>query len=249
MQIDDRRYIIYFIALIIIVTCVRLAVIGLSLLTPQEAYYWNYAQHPDWSYFDHPAAASMVINFGTSLFGENSFGVRFGGVMISTILAILTFIFVRKLFNARVGFYSTLLLNVIWIFAIGAVVTTPDSPLFLFWILSVILIYYASRKNRLWLYILWGISAGLGFASKYTMALLFPSALLFLLLTDLRSQLKTWINFAVGCMASIIAAFPVFYWNYLHDWASFAFQTSRRAGEMSSFRIDMFFGFLGSQLG
>ncbi|MCP4632559.1 MAG: hypothetical protein GY855_06495, partial [candidate division Zixibacteria bacterium] len=47
----------------------------------------------------------------------------------------------------------------------------------------------------------------------------------------------------------IIAAFPVFYWNYLHDWASFAFQTSRRAGEMSSFRIDMFFGFLGSQLG
>ncbi|MBD3169560.1 MAG: hypothetical protein GF307_08760 [candidate division Zixibacteria bacterium] len=248
LEAKEKTYTIYFIALLFIVAAIRLSVIGLSQLTPQEAYYWNYAQHPDWSYFDHPPAASLLIKSGTLIFGDNSFGVRFGGVILSSLLALITFLFVRRLFNARVAFYSVFLFSVTWIFAVGAVVTTPDTPMFLFWVLCLVLIYYAVRKESFWLFVLWGLSAGLGFASKYTMALVFPSAFLFLLMTGKFRSLKIWVYFAGGCIASLITAFPVFYWNYLHEWASFAFQTTRRAGEMSRFRFDMFFGFLGSQM-
>jgi len=248
LEAETRKYDIYFIALIAIILAIRLLVIGLSLISPQEAYYWNYAQHPDWSYFDHPAAASLLIKFGTILFGINSFGVRFGGVILSAIMAIITYLFVKKIFSSRVAFYSTLLLNVIWIFSVGAVITTPDNPLFFFWVLNIVLIYYAAKNDSLPFYLLWGLSAGLGFCSKYTMVMAFPSAFLYLLIDGKLKQIRTWFYFCLGCLMSLISAFPVLYWNYLHNWASFAFQTTRRAQEMSTLRLDMFFGFLGTQL-
>lgn len=248
LEADNRKYTTYFIAFITAVAAIRLAVIGLSLITPQEAYYWNYARHPDWSYFDHPVAVSLLIKFGVSLFGDNSFGVRFGGVVSSIITALMIFYFARKLFSARVAFYAALLLNIIWIFAIGSVITTPDNPLFPFWVLNIIFIYYAVKRDSLAYFLLWGVAVGLGFDSKYTMVMALPSALLFLLLSGKLREFKPWFNFICGCAVAFILAFPVIYWNYLHNWASFVFQTTRRANEMSSFRFDMFFGFLGTQL-
>jgi len=50
-------------------------------------------------------------------------------------------------------------------------------------------------------------------------------------------------------LVATLCALPVFFWNYKHGWASFLFQTGRRAGEMLSFRPDFFFGYLGTQLG
>ena len=34
-------------------------------LSPQEAYYWNYARHPALSYFDHPPMVARVILAGS----------------------------------------------------------------------------------------------------------------------------------------------------------------------------------------
>ena len=31
---------------------------------PDEAYYWLWGQHPDWSYFDHPPLQAWLQGFG-----------------------------------------------------------------------------------------------------------------------------------------------------------------------------------------
>ena len=45
-------------------------------LTFYEAYYWIYSQYLSWGYFDHPPMVAIIIRAGTSIFGNNEFGVR-----------------------------------------------------------------------------------------------------------------------------------------------------------------------------
>ena len=52
-------------------------------LTPQEAYYWNYAVHPALSYFDHPPMVAGVIGAGYFLLGKCELGVRIGGFVLT----------------------------------------------------------------------------------------------------------------------------------------------------------------------
>lgn len=59
----------------------RLLYLGLPELMEQEAYYWNYAQHPDLSYLDHPPLAALLIWLGTEVFGTTEFGVRIGAFL------------------------------------------------------------------------------------------------------------------------------------------------------------------------
>src|SRR4029077_1947952 len=56
----------------------RLIFLGQAELLPEEAYYWNYSQHLDIGYLDHPPMVAWLIWLGTTLFGQNEFGVRVG---------------------------------------------------------------------------------------------------------------------------------------------------------------------------
>ena len=60
------------------------SVMGLLLaatvpLLPQEAYYWSWSRHPDWSYFDHPPLATYSIGLTTALLGR---GLLVGGPVV-----------------------------------------------------------------------------------------------------------------------------------------------------------------------
>jgi len=55
----------------------RLLLIGLPELIPEEAYYWNYAQHLALGYLDHPPLSAWLIAASVKLLGNSEFGVRF----------------------------------------------------------------------------------------------------------------------------------------------------------------------------
>lgn len=48
----------------------RLVYLGLPELMHQEAYYWNYGQHPALGYLDHPPLLAWLIRGSTELFGN-----------------------------------------------------------------------------------------------------------------------------------------------------------------------------------
>ena len=99
----------------------------------------------------------------------------------------------------------------------------PDAPLMAFYAGTL---YYLERalfadRPRAWLGV--GICFGLGLLSKYTMALLGPAVLLFMLFDrDARKQWRRTGPYFALLLAGVLFT-PVLYWNAQHDWASFTF--------------------------
>ncbi|WP_315819032.1 hypothetical protein [Paraflavitalea speifideaquila] len=62
---------------------------GYTELFDDEAYYWVYAQFPDWGYFDHPPLIALLIKAGYSIF-PNELGVRFFIVLLNTATIFIT---------------------------------------------------------------------------------------------------------------------------------------------------------------
>ncbi len=171
-----------FFALLIAATYFHLFYISWIDLAPDEAYYWTWSRNLQMGYYDHPPMVALLIWLGTAIFGQWEFGVRIGWVVIGALLTILLYQMGKSMFGTeRAGFFSTLLLNIRVMGSTVAIIATPDGPLILFWGLAIFSLYLAVEKENRGLWYLTGIWFGLGMLSKYTMILLIPATLFFLL--------------------------------------------------------------------
>ena len=221
----------------------RLVFLGLVDLLPEEAYYWNYAQHLDIGYLDHPPMVAWLIWVGTSLFGNTGFGVRIGAYVAWIATAFFAFRFSRNLFGKSAAFVSVLLVATLPFFFSTGFMMMPDAPLTAAWAGAL---YFLERalvadQRRAW----WGVGVcvGLGMLSKYTIALLGPATLIFLLFDP---RARRWLLRPEPYVAAAIVAVlfsPVIFWNAAHDWASFAFQSSRRLDSSFAFSLPALVGY------
>jgi hypothetical protein len=112
--------------------------------------------------------------------------------------------------------------------------------------MTMIACYHIDHNGgRIW-WLLLGIFLGAGFISKYTMVFAGFGTFLFFISSRQRMKWFTTIWPYIAIMSALVVALPVVFWNYQHEWASFLFQTKRRAGEIAGFRPDFFFGFIGT---
>lgn len=224
-------------------------------LLPQEAYFWNYATKLDFSYYDHPPMAAYAIYLSTKIFGDHPFGIKFPSVIFSLLTNILLYFTALRSLKAsaesvkhRCAFFVALLFNLTTFAHIYAVVTVPDSPLLLFWVLIIFSIaaFQDSHKNRYLL--LAGLALGLGLLSKYVVVAILPAIFICFLMNreDRRILYSPYPYLALLTGAAVF--FPVIYWNARHDWSSFIFQFGDRAAEMGSFTLNYLGQLIGSQL-
>lgn len=210
----------------------RLMVIGRIGLSGDEAHYWTYTQYPQLSYFDHPPLVAWMIKLSCSLFGQTEFAVRFPTVLIFIAVSYLVYRLGREIFDERVAFWAVALLNVTPVFSfLGAVMTIPDAPLSLFWMLIVYLFWRTMQSGRSSNWYLMGILLGFAFLSKYTAVLLVPSVFLFLICSR---EHRHWLLRPQPWIALAIAAavfYPVIAWNAANNFASFGFQMKHGFGK------------------
>jgi dolichol-phosphate mannosyltransferase len=215
----------------------RLLCAGSVELLPEETYYWNYSQHLDFGYLDHPPMVAWLIRLGTLIFGQTEFGVRAGALCCGAITSVFVYRLARNLFGEASAFGALLLAQTLPFFFLSGFLMTPDAPLTAAWAASL---YYleraliAERPGAWWRA---GICLGLGMISKYSIALLAPVTLAFMI-WDPKS--RRWFRHFEPYMAALLAVAvfsPVIIWNARHDWASFAFQTSRRLAEAPQFAL------------
>ncbi len=240
----------YTLTTILSLTLFRLIYINLVPLVPQEAYYWKYAKNLALSYFDHPPMAAWTIAFFTAIGGDSVFFIRLGSVLYSLGMMVLLYRIVIELFDdERMGLWTVIAINCTVLFSIGATVITPDVPMLFFWTLIVyFMVKLIKTSAAKWWYFA-GMAMGFGMLSKYTAVLLGVGIFLFLLFSkEQRHWLKT-VHPYLGVLVALLIFSPVLIWNYQHDWASFAFQSSRRFSEMKRLRLDYFGQLIGSQLG
>ncbi len=214
-------------------------------LTPQEAYYWDYSRHPALSYFDHPPLTAWTIFLFTFVFGHSELAVRLPSLLYSAGTFLVLYAFVRKLAGPRLKEFLPLLLAPF--FVIGGSQMLPDSPLVFFFSLAL---YYGYRaavegSNQSW----YGFGLAVGFAllSKYSAVLIFAGLGLYILFSGNRQIVRArhfWFSLALcGVVVSSVVI-----WNAQNHWASFLFQSARRAKELSEFGLYNFGRYLVTQI-
>jgi hypothetical protein len=219
-------------------------------LMPQDAYYYLYGQNLSLSYFDHPGMIGYILRIFTDLLGQSVYVIKLTDFTITSI-TIISFYKLASLFLSNHRLFRSLSLFTSTIFiSILSFNSTPDVPLLLFWTLTIIFLYKAVFEEKKWYWILAGISMGLAFNSKYTALLLQIGVLGFLIFSSKYRKLLISPWLWLGIIISVAITFPVWWWNYQNEFASFAFQSSERTNSISKFEIKpiLFLGTIGHQL-
>lgn len=118
-----------------------------TVLIVEEAYYWNYAQHLDFSYLDHPPMVALLIKASTLIFGTTEFGVRAITLFCFFITATYSYK-LTQLINKNSGPYSLVLLAILPFFFLHSQIITPDVPLITCWSASIYCLYRALVRNE-----------------------------------------------------------------------------------------------------
>ncbi len=219
-------------------------------LMPQDAYYYLYGQNLSLSYFDHPGMIGYILRIFTEIFGQSIFTIKFADFIITS-LTILSFYKLASYFLSKEKQQRAFILLASTIFiSILSFNSTPDVPLLLFWTLSLICLYKAIFEEKKWFWILSGIAMGLAFNSKYTALLLQIGLIAFLVFSNKHRKLllSPWLYLSL--IISFAVTYPVWYWNYHNEFASFTFQSSERTSSISEFKFSSkyLFGAIGHQM-
>ncbi|NMC63512.1 MAG: glycosyltransferase family 39 protein, partial [SAR324 cluster bacterium] len=218
----------------------RLLYSGFICLLPEEAYYWQYAQHLDIGYLDHPPMVAWTIFLGTILFGTNEFGVRFFGLLWWIVSALFVYRLSYEIFDKKTAFASLVLFTVLPFFFLTGFYVTPDSPLTALWAASLFYLYKAliREDESAW----WGVGmcVGLGLLSKYTIALLGPATFVFMLLNPKNRKLFLRWRPYISALAALLIFSPVLIWNSENNWISFTFQSADRLKKPMEFSLHLF---------
>ena len=128
---------------ILVLTAIRLALISATELSPDEAYYWMWAQRPALSYFSKGPGVALAIRSSIALFGDNEFGVRFWSPLLGAGTSLLLYYFAQRLFSSLAGFWLVVALNVTPIFNLGSLVMTIDPLSVFFWVAAFVAFWRA----------------------------------------------------------------------------------------------------------
>lgn len=206
-------------------------------LSNDEAYYWVWSHHLQWSYYDHPAAVAWLFWIGHILEPVRSFIANtLGGPDLTGLVRIpaviaghATLLVVRKIIGdsitekQHVGWLCVLIASPF--LGLGSLIVTPDIPLMLTWALAMLALKNyledPSIENGAFL----GAAVGAGFCAKYHIVLFVPIAVLFVLRKRQWRLLRPAPLIAAIFLGLLFSA-PVWGWNAANDWVSFRFQIS-----------------------
>lgn len=227
----------FAVGVIVYAVVLRLVYAGSVDLLPEETYYWSYARHLDFGYLDHPPVVAWLISLSTWVFGQTEFAVRAGALCCGAITSLFVYRLARNAFGKDAALVALVLAQALPFFFLSGLLMTPDAALTAAWAASLYFLERAliAEERGAW----WraGLCLGIGLISKYSIGLLAPVTLAFMLWD---SKSRQWWRRPEPYVAALLASIvflPVIIWNAQHHWASFAFQTSRRLSEAPQFAL------------
>jgi len=206
------------IVLIIILasTIVRGFLASVLELGNDEVYYWTYALYPDWSHYDHPPMVGLFIQlFSFNLNIDSEFFIRLASIVSGSLCSWMIFLIAKEIKNEQIGLISVLLyISGFYATVITGIFILPDSPLCLFWLVSVLLmlkiINTTNSKNKLSAYLIClGFTIAFAMLSKYSGILLWLGFVSYLFFYD-RSKMKTN-SFFIFNVIALLGLLPILY--------------------------------------
>jgi hypothetical protein len=212
----NNRLLLSFIFAWIVLNILQACFTGLD---GDETYYWTYAQHLQWGYFDHPPMVALSIKLG-ELFGHGWLYTRAGAILLSAATIYFGFkALPERLQDAK--WYALVFASVL-IFHIYGFITTPDAPLLFFTPLFFYAykLYVEKDSFSRTLFLAFSI-IGLMY-SKYHGVL--PVFFTFLSNPKLVLKRSAWMI----VLLTVLAFLPHLWWQYQHDWPTFRYHLFER---------------------
>lgn len=190
---------------------------------PDMADHWIWSRHLSFGYYEHPPLVALTMRLVSIVFSDVVFGLKLGSVLFSAGILYLGYLAAQEFYGRKTALVFVLMLESTPYFSIGSVFWHIDQPYMAFWLVCLFAIAkYINKQKPNWL-LVFGVAAGLGAMSKYTMILL-PISMLFWLIFSVpaRKLLSQWQTYAGAAIALLIVA-PNIYWNSQHEWVTFGF--------------------------
>lgn len=216
-------------------------------LSGDEAHYWEWSRNLDFAYYSKGPFIAYLIAAGRFIFNDNIYAVRLTAVLSYAIFSIAYYIIARSLFKPHLAFLSWLAQRSMLVFAQCSFLMTTDVPCALFWLLALYCAHLAIFKDHRLSWLFFGLFVGLGILSKYTVFLLLPSIILFLLVTPKYRDHLFSKEFFFGIFVTAFCSLPIFYWNMQHDWVNFYHNSGhvysgKSKGITLSYLLELFVG-------
>jgi 4-amino-4-deoxy-L-arabinose transferase-like glycosyltransferase len=198
-------------------------------LAPDEAHYWDWSRHLDWSYYSKGPLVAYLIRGGCELVEpwtgpaglSPAIAVRLPAVLCGSLLLVSLYILTVQVYRREglaLGVVAAAL--TLPVMSAGSSLMTIDSPYTCCWGWALVLGHSAVIGGRSWAWPATGLMIGLGILAKYNMGLWVVSLGLFLLFSREYRQLLWRPGFWVMTSIAGLCCLPIVLWNWQHDWVT-----------------------------
>lgn len=195
-------------------------------LAPDEAHYWDWSRHLDWSYYSKGPLVAWLIraadeclgSWSEQMPGGRAAAVRFPAAVCHAVLLSGWYLLACRVFGSPRLALALLLLGLfVPLVRIGAVLMTIDPPFLACWCWALLGVVWGvqGRATGWWCA---AVCTALGVLAKYTM-LLFPAMVTLFVLCHQRGQ-ATFRGLLLLYGGALVGLVPIVWWNAQHDWVS-----------------------------
>lgn len=228
MQNRDTTPIGFLFWFLLACTMIRFVFVFTTPPLGAEIYYWEWSKHLAWGYFDHPPLVAYLIALFTRIGSDSAIPLKLAAICAGLLTTMIFYHLARDMFGKAVAATAACVIQVIPFFAAVNVFTVPDTPLGVFWTLTLFYVYRATKEDngRYWYAV--GVALGLAMLSKYHAFLLFPCVFLFLVLS---SRSRKWLirkEPYVGAAIAVALFSPNLFWNVNRGLITFRFLLGER---------------------
>ncbi len=199
-------------------------------LASDEAHYWDWSRHLDWSYYSKGPLVAWLIRGGCEIAGAWSeqhtgnlaLAIRLPAVVCGSLLLVSLYVLaVQVLGSDRTGLAVVGIALTLPIITAGASIMTIDAPYTCCWGWALVLTHRALFRGSTVAWPAAGVVIGLGILAKYTMALFVPSVFLFLIFTPGYRQYLRRPGYWVLTATAAVCCLPILVWNAQNNWITF----------------------------
>ena len=132
-------------------------------LAPDEAYYWDWSRHLDWSYHSKGPLVALLIRLSCEIFGDTMFAVRVPAVVCGCLLLVGVYVLTVQVHHSeKLAFSVVALALTLPTVAAGSTLMTIDAPFTCAWVWALVFGYHAVFGQARWAWLLTGVCLMLG---------------------------------------------------------------------------------------
>ena len=233
---------------IVLLRCIAVIISPLEL-SADEAQYWLWSKNLSWGYFSKPPLIAWLICLSNLIFGDFDFAVRIFAPILHGATSIVLYYLTKEFTSNHIAqFLSPLIWLTMPIVGVGSFVMSTDTPLMLFFSISILIIIKAYKSENIKNWILAGIVSGIGMYAKYAAIYLPLGLILIYLLSFYKNSKINLIQVSLFFISFIIVSIPNILWNFYNNFYTVNHLSSNAVIDSPTYSLLGSIIFIASQL-